>query len=141
MATVTNNDLERRVAAVESSLALVAQEQTHLREILHGGIQNISQQIALLSAKLDTITQQGEVGRSDPVATPAGRQLLAEIEAIKLRSREREQEAIEREADLEAVLAWQSEIKGQLTLLKWAAGGGLLGAAGLILRLLGVPVP
>lgn len=139
--TVTNNDLERRVAAVEASLALVAQEQQHLREVLNGGIQNISAQIALLSQKMDTFAQQADASRGDASLTPAGRQLLAELEVLRARFQERDLKDAQRDADLEEALDWQLQVKSQLTLLRWLGGGGALALAGMVLKLLGVPVP
>lgn len=42
---------------------------------------------------------------------------------------------------IDAIERWQDKADGQLSLLKWAAGGGLLGAIALILRLVGIPTP
>jgi hypothetical protein len=42
---------------------------------------------------------------------------------------------------IEKIEDWQTKVDAQLSLLKWLAGGGALGAGALILRLLGVPVP
>lgn len=124
------NDLEKRVAAVESSLSLVNQEQRHIRELLTGGIQNIVSQITLLSGKIDKMNDASESSRASADATPAGREVLAHIADLE--------EAVKPVPEL---VSWKSEVNGQLKLIKWATSGGLLAAAALVLRLLGLPLP
>lgn len=127
---MTVNDLEKRVAAVEAGLSLVNQEQKHIRELLTGGIQNIVSQIGLLSVKIDRMNDAADVSRASAEATPAGRELLAHITDLE--------ESVKPVPDL---VAWKNEVAGQLKLIKWALGGGALGAAALVLRLLGLPLP
>lgn len=127
---MTVNDLEKRVAAVEASLSLVNQEQKHIRELLTGGIQNIVSQITLLSSKIDRMNDAANVSRASAEATPAGREILAHVADLE--------EAVKPVPEL---LAWKTEVAGQLKLIKWAASGGALAAAALVLRLLGLPLP
>lgn len=124
------NDLEKRVAAVEAGLSLVNQEQRHIRELLTGGIQNIVAQIGLLSTKVDRMNDGAEVSRASASATPAGREIIAHIADIE-----------EEIKPVPELVAWRNEVNGQLKLLKWATSGGLLAAAALVARLLGVPLP
>lgn len=42
---------------------------------------------------------------------------------------------------IEALEDWENEVRGQLKLLKWASSGGLVAAAAMILKLIGVPLP
>lgn len=43
--------------------------------------------------------------------------------------------------ELDDLRDWQIEVKGQLKLIKWATSGGLVAAAAMLLKVLGVPLP
>lgn len=43
--------------------------------------------------------------------------------------------------ELDELRDWQIEVKGQLKLLRWLTGGGLLAGLALLAKLLGIPLP
>jgi type I site-specific restriction endonuclease len=95
---VTNSDLDRRIDHLESiqdlhgtrlhelgnELAVVGLKVEHSQEMIRVRFTGLESKVDAMTAKVDALLEQNLNVRADATATPAGRQLLAKIEAIEV---------------------------------------------------------
>lgn len=114
---------DRRISALESQVALIAQQQQTLSEAI-GEVKAI---VSRLDSKLDTMVERLIHEHAEPEATPAGRQVnraittnLATIGTLSGR--------------VDSLEQWRDELRGSMTTLRFIAGlSSIISAAAIII--------
>jgi hypothetical protein len=94
---VTNQDLDRRIGHVEgvveqhavrlhelgNAVNVIGLKVEHSQEMIRVRFEGLESKVDTVVAKLDAILEQNATVRSDPAASSAGRQILAELTELK----------------------------------------------------------
>lgn len=107
------------VTKLESSLAVVKLEQTHLKELFDARLRVIEQGQALQLSEMKAISVSLSAMSSEPEKTPGGRALRTDMQSLSA--------SIEENRDsLDEMKTWKNQVNGVLFALKWVGAGGLL---------------
>lgn len=103
-------------------------DEVTLKEVLMG-----------VSKKLDEfLVQHAQLHTEIAIWSEQMKQLMSSHQAW---ATDRALELRELQKEVDEIREWKIETGGQLKLIKWAAGGGLVSAAALVAKLMGVPLP
>lgn len=81
--SITNADIEKRLSALETAVALLQKGQDHERELSSAHFKTLSTSIESLALKFDAFMVRYEQQHADPEQSPAGRALLEHIERVE----------------------------------------------------------
>lgn len=113
------------VSDLKNAVAIVALEQTHLKELFTARVESLEKSYVLLGQKIDGLSRDITNMASDAERSPAGRVLRGQI-AIVQATTDEHTDKLESFAKLHADLfKWQDRVDGVLLLLKWVGGAGL----------------
>jgi len=81
--TVTNADLERRLAEVEATVGILEERIASYGREQDARFKALEHGMAAVMAKLDTVLMSNEQARGDPTNSPAGRALIMRLDTIQ----------------------------------------------------------
>lgn len=125
--------MQAAISQLSSDVRLLAADTSHVREMMNARFTSVEAAIAATSGKLDQLILMGQQVSSDPSLTPAGKAIMKVIEN-NIKEIDGLRTQVEEQDD------WRVEVQGQLKLLKWITGGGLVSLIVLVAKLVvGLP--
>lgn len=130
-----HRSLVGQVSSLQSDMALVKAEQTHIKELFTARLLLIERSNELQLTRLDQISKDINTMGSDSDKTPMGRQLGSFIRAVQATVDE-QGEKLEQHSRVHAdLIKWQNSVETVINFIKWVGFIGIVTIGIQILRL------